>query len=190
MSLAAFLDEDELNEHEAAWRSKDWDKIEELVKTYTKDKENTLFMVLEELNNGKKPLRISGLDSYDKFFIDNAMSQHIETLIPAYTMNMIGSGLPDQAHFDYYLHTVRKGKRFGAWAKLTEDNEMKVILHVLQKRYGVNTRIAMEYYEELKQLENLDEWKRKNMKVALSVLADVVKNKTDQKKVEQLIKKW
>lgn len=30
MSLAAFLDEEELNEHEAAWRSKDWDKIEEL----------------------------------------------------------------------------------------------------------------------------------------------------------------
>ena len=48
----------------------------------------------------------------------------------------------------------------------------------------------MEYYEELKQLEKLDEWKRKNMKVALSVLGDVVKNKTDQKKTEQLIKKW
>ena len=48
----------------------------------------------------------------------------------------------------------------------------------------------MEYYEELKQLEKLDECKLKNMKVALSVLADAVKNKTDQKKVEQLIKKW
>lgn len=190
MSLAAFLDEDELNEHEAAWRSKDWDKIEELVKGYGKDKENTLFNILEELNSGKKPLVIAGLDTYDKYFIDNAMSQHIDTLIPAYTMNMIGSGLPDQAHFNYYLHTVRKGKRFGAWAKLTEDNEMKVILHVLQKRYGVNTRIAMEYYEELNALDKLTEWKRKNMKVALSVLTDVVKNKTDQKKVEQLIKKW
>lgn len=109
MSLAAFLDEDELNEHEAAWRSKDWDKIEELVKGYGKDKENTLFNILEELNSGKKPLVIAGLDTYDKYFIDNAMSQHIDTLIPAYTMNMIGSGLPDQAHFNYYLHTVRKG---------------------------------------------------------------------------------
>lgn len=190
MSLAAFLDEDELNEHEAAWRSKDWDKIEELVKGYTKDKENTLFMVLDELNNGKTPLNLASLDTYDKYFIDNAMSQHIDTLIPAYMMNLVGSGLPDQAHFNYYLLSVRKGRRTGAWAKLTEDHEEKVILAVLQKKYGVNTRIAMEYAQELRDLNKIDEWKRSHMKVALSLLGDVVKNKTDQKKVESKIKKW
>lgn len=191
MNLAAFLDGDEvLNPHEVAWRSKDWDKVDELTKEFTKSKENTLFMILDQLNNGKQRLNISGLDTYDKFFIDNAMSQHVDTMIPAYVMNLIGSKLSDQAHFDYYLQSVRKGRRTGAWAKLSEDGEEKVILRVLETIYGINTRIAMEYYEELKELNKLVEWKRKNMKIALSVLGDVVKNKTEQKKVEKIIQKW
>lgn len=191
MNLATFLDDDEvMNPHEVAWRSKNWDAVDELTKEFTKSKENTLFNVLDQLNNGKQRLMVSSLDSYDKFFIDNAMSQHVDTLIPAYVMNLIGSGLPDQAHFDYYLHSVRKAKRVGAWAKLTEDNEEKIILRVLETIYGINTRVAMEYYEELKELNTLNEWKRKNMKLALSLLGDVVKNKTEQKKVEKIIQKW
>lgn len=190
MSLATFLDEEDLNPHEVAWRSKDWDKVEELTKEYTKDNENTLFMLLDELHNGKQRVMLSGVDSYSKHMIDNAMSQHVDTLYPAYVMNLIGQGLPDQAHFDYYLHSVRKGKRYGAWAKLSEDFEEKVIIAILQKIYSVNTRVAMEYYEELQELNKLDEWKRKYSKMAISVLGDVVKNKTDQKKVEQKIKKW
>lgn len=190
MSLSAFLDEEELSPHEMAWRSKDWDAVEELTKEYTKSKENTLFMVLDQLNDGKKRLNISGLDTYDKFFIDNAMSQHVDTMIPAYVMNLIGSGLSDQAHFDYYLHSVRKGRRSGAWAKLSHDWEEKIILRILESTYGINTRNAMEYYDELKELNKLEEWKRKNMKVALSVLGDVVKQKTDQKKVEKILKQW
>lgn len=192
MSLAAFLDEDEviLNSHEVAWRSSNWDAVEELTKEYTKDKENTLFMVLGEINEGKKQLTISGLDTYDKFYIDNAMSQHVDTMIPAYVMNLIGAGLPDQSHFDYYLHSVRKGRRMGAWAKLSEDQEEKVILRVLEKQYGINTRVAIEYLEELTQLDKLVEWKRKHMKIALSLLGDVVKNKADQKKVDKIIQKW
>lgn len=191
MNLATFLgDDEELNPHEVAWRSKNWDAVEELTKEFTKSKENTLFAVLDQLNNGKQRLMVSSLDSYDKFFIDNAMSQHVDTIIDAYVMNLIGSGLPDQAHFDYYLHSVRKARRMGAWAKLSEDNEQKVILRVLETIYGINTRVAMEYYEELKELNKVDEWKRKNINIALSLLGDVVKNKTEQKKVEKIIQKW
>lgn len=53
MSLAEFLDEEELSPHESAWLSKDWDKVEELIKEYGKDKENTLFNIIDEINNGK-----------------------------------------------------------------------------------------------------------------------------------------
>lgn len=190
MSLAAFLDEPELNEHEAAWRMQDWDKVEELCKQFTKDKDNFLFDVLNQLNSGKQRLVISGNEGYNKYYIDNAMSQHTDTLIPAYVMNLIGSGLPDQAHFDYYLESVRSGRRTGAWAKLSEDHEEKVIIATLKKIYGINTRVAMEYHAELIALGILDKWKVQNQPVALSVLDDVISTKADRKKVEQVIKKW
>jgi len=190
MSLADFLDEEELNEHESAWRMKNWDKIDELVGSYKADKDNSLFDMLGQLNDGKQRVIVDHHGTYDKFFIDNAMSQHVDTIYPAYVMNLIGSGLSDQAHFDYYLEAVRKGKRFGAWAKLTEDGEEKVILAVLSKHYGINTRVAMEYHEELIALNLLDKWKRDNRNIARSLVGDVVKNKTDQKKVDKIIQKW
>lgn len=190
MSLAAFLDEPDLNEHEAAWRMQDWDKVDELCKQYTKEKDNFLFDALNQLHSGKKRLNISGNDSYDKYFIDNAMSQHADTLISAYVMNLIGSGLTDQAHFDYYLESVRASKRMGSWAKLSEDGEEKVIIATLKKIYGINTRVAMEYHAELIALGILDKWKVQNQPVALSVLDDVISTKADRKKVEQVIKKW
>lgn len=193
MSLSAFLDEDEsesLNPHEIAWRMRDWDAVEELTKEYSVSKENLLFKILDKINNEKTPLNIASLDVYDKYYIDNAMSQHVDTLIYAYVMNLIGYNLTDQMHFNYYLETVRKARRTGSWAKLVEDGEEKVILRVLENAYSINTRTAMEYYDTLKELNKLDEWKRKHAKVALSVLGDVVKNKTDQKKVEKIIQKW
>ncbi|QDH49142.1 DNA polymerase accessory protein [Pantoea phage Phynn] len=189
MSLAAFLDEPELNEHEAAWRSRDWDAIESLCKSYTKEKEsNFLFDVLGQLQNGKQRMIVSNNDAYSKFYIDNAMSQHIDTMMPAYVMNLVGHGLPDQAHFDYYLDSVRASKRYGAWAKLTEDHEEKVILSVLRKVYGINTRVAMEYKEEIISLGIMDKWKSENRPIALSILDDVITTKTDRGKVEKLIR--
>ncbi|UQJ95764.1 clamp loader small subunit [Klebsiella phage CPRSB] len=151
MSLAEFLDEEELSPHESAWLSKDWDKVEELVKEYGKDKENTLFNIIDEINNGKTPLVID--DVYDKYFVDNAMSQHIDTIYNAYVMNLVGGSISDQMHYNYYLNSVRKAKRFGAWAKLSEDFEEKIIIEILREKYSVNTRTAMEYLQELKTSE-------------------------------------
>lgn len=190
MSLAAFLDEPEMNPHEAAWMARDWDRVDELTKEYTKEPEKALFGILNEINDGKASLRVSSMDCYDKFYIDAALSQHVDTLYSAFVMNLVGAGLDDQAHFDYHRLSIRKGKRYGAWAKLSEDNEEKVILAVLQKNYGVNTRIAMEYHQELKDLNIIDKWKRDNRNIALAVLGNVVKNKTDHKKVEKTIKQW
>lgn len=187
MSLAEFLDEEELSPHESAWLSKDWDKVEELVKEYGKDKENTLFNIIDEINNGKTPMVID--EVYDKYFVDNAMSQHIDTIYNAYVMNLVGGSISDQMHYNYYLNSVRKAKRFGAWAKLSEDFEEKIIIEILREKYSVNTRTAMEYLQELKDLGMFEDWKRKHAKVALSLLG-IVKNKAEQKKLEKLIKQW
>lgn len=190
MSLAAFFDEDEIDPHQAAWMSRDWDKVDELVKQFTKDADNEFFDVLHQINQGKKRLCIAGVESYNKWNVDVAMSQHIDTMYPAYVMNLIGSGLSDQAHFDYYCEEVRSARRVGAWAKLVEDGEEKVILKVLQRKYAINTRIAMEYHQELKDLGQLEAWKKKIKPLALSAISDVVKNKKDQKTVEKIIQKW
>lgn len=190
MSLSAFMDEEEVNPHQAAWLMRDWDKVEELTKEFTKNSENELFEVLNQLNQGKKRLCIAGVESYDKWYVDTAMSQHIDTIYPAYVMNLIGAGLSDQAHFDYYLNEVRSGRRTGAWAKLVEDGEQKVILKVLERIYSINTRIAMEYHQELIDLNQLDVWKKRVKPLAVSAISDVVKNKKDQKTVEKIINKW
>lgn len=74
-------------------------------------------------------------DVYDKYFVDNAMSQHIDTIYNAYVMNLVGGSISDQMHYNYYLNSVRKAKRFGAWAKLSEDFEEKL----LSKFFAKNT---------------------------------------------------
>ena len=104
-------------------------------------------------------------------------------------MNLVGGSISDQMHYNYYLNSVRKAKRFGAWAKLSEDFEEKIIIEILREKYSVNTRTAMEYLQELKDLGMFEDWKRKHAKVALSLLG-IVKNKAEQKKLEKLIKQW
>ncbi|QPI17996.1 clamp-loader subunit [Pectobacterium phage POP12] len=191
MSLAQFLDEEELNPHEAAWRSRNWDAVDELVKEFTKNNENEMFEVLNQLNDGKKNMDVSLIDSYQKSYVDLAMSQHADTLYSAYVMNLVGHGLTNQAHYDYYLLTVRKSKRYGAWAKLVQEKtDDLIILRILEKRYFINTRVATEYRDQLIALNMMDQWKKKNKAVALALVDVVFKTKTDQKAIEKLIQKW
>lgn len=190
MTLDDLMGTEPLSEHESAWKMQDWDKVAELAKEYGSNPSNDRNNIMEQLNYGKTRLNVSLMD-YSPMWIDLAMSQHVDTVISAYVMNLIGSKLNPQMHFDYYLHSVRAGKRYGSWAKYSDpDPEKLVCIKMLQKIYAIGEVYANEYYDELVDLNQLDSWKKKNKMLAVSIVHDVVKTKTEQKSLEKTILKW
>lgn len=188
-----FDDEDEvqLNEHEIAWYSKDWDKVQQLADTFKEDKENVLFSIMDSITVNKKDITQEQLEEYSKHWIDNALSQHIDCIIPVYRMNLIGSELSEQSHFRYYMHAVSRGKRYGKWAKFTEDPVDHIILCLLSTYYKINMKDA-EMYKDIMQRKNILDKELSKLKVIATdeFVRLNVKNKTEQTKVIKTIKAW
>jgi len=67
--------------------------------------------------------------SYVPFVVQRAMGSFLDTIMFANELNTRGSylNLTNRQHYEFLLHSVKKGKRFTPWIK-TEANEEKIQL--------------------------------------------------------------
>lgn len=157
--ICLFDDEDkvELNEHQIAWMQMDWDKVKELSDQYKEKPENELFVILNNINSDKNELNVDQFDSYSKFMIDSMLSRHMDCIQSVYMSNMILHGLPDQAHHNYLMLTIPRGRRYSKSTKLDETLKDKYILKLLMVYYKVNSYTAYTYKNLLTKIGKLDE---------------------------------
>lgn len=92
---------------------------------------------------------------YNSYVINHALSNFLDTLFFAEEIDR----LPDldvQLQYEYYLHSVRKGKRFSAWHKPKKDFYIDIIC----RYYECNIQIAKDYRSILsdEQLDNMIEY--------------------------------
>lgn len=192
MTLAKFFgdDEEQLNEYEIAWRSKDWDAVDKLVEQFKEPAENMLFDTMNKLTAEKVHVNVTNRD-YNKFWIDNALSQHVDCIDSVYVMNLVGSKLSDQDHFNYYFHAIRQQKRFGKWAKLVEDPEEKLILSLISKHWSINQYDAMMYRDMIISKGQMNSVLKTLKPLATKEhIASVIKTKADQTKMVKAVTKW
>lgn len=180
---------EELNPHQIAWMQQDWKAVDALADEFKEDSENFMFKVLDDLCVTKNRPYVANRE-YDTRFANNAMSQHVDCLYPAYILNMLHE-LPAQAQADYYLATVRAGKRYGKWAKVHDDIEEKMQLMLIQKYYSVNLTVAKLYRDLMLNKDNLKDF----LKVAKGIctdkfIASVTSVKKDQNALKKLIDKY
>ncbi|BBC78095.1 clamp loader of DNA polymerase [Escherichia phage EcS1] len=192
MAVSLFDDDVELNEHEVAWKSRDQVKIQELADSFKEKAENELFAIMNDITFGKAQRNLATSESYSKFFIDNSLSQHVDCMISVYRMNLLGSGLSDQAHYNYYLNSIPKAKRFSKWAKAQTDNiNIVFVIKLLMKYHTINADDARMYLDTYKAKEHLPEMLKK-MKglVTDDFLKTVTKNVKEQKQFKKQALEW
>lgn len=192
MAVSLFDDDVQLNEHEVAWKSRDFNKIQELSDSYKEKAENELFAILNDITVSKKPRNLIQSENYNKFWLDNALSQHVDCIMQVNVMNLIGSGLTDQQHYNYLLHTVPQGKRYGKWAKAEPDVvNVQLVLKLLMKYYTINADDALMYMETLKVKGSLkDVLKKTKGLVTDEFLKTVTSNVKEQKEIKKQILEW
>jgi len=64
--------------------------------------------------------------AYNPWLINKALSYFKDTVLYANEINM-HSHLSNRMQYDYYLNTIKPGKRFSKWAKSTENEDIDLI---------------------------------------------------------------
>ena len=96
------------NPHQSAWFAADWDKVDGLVNDYTGLEKTNLFDIIEQITYSKKEITPEQLAVYNKWFVNNALSQNVDCLFYVDQMNLFGNGLSDEQHYNYYKNSIRK----------------------------------------------------------------------------------
>lgn len=158
MSKICFFDDEEiLNEHELAWMSKDMETIKKLADSFKEKPESELFSILNHINIDKVDLNVDQFEGYSKYMIDSMLSQHIDCLYASYTSNMLFGGLSNQAHYNYMINIIPKGRRFSKGIKLDDSFKDTYIIRILMEYYKVNNAVAQDYRKLLERKGKLDE---------------------------------
>ena len=187
--MSLFEDDVQLNEHQIAWYSKDEAKIKELADTFKETAENDFFAIVGAINE-KKKISIAQRD-YSKMMVENALSQHPECMPAVYVMNLVGSKLSDEAHFNYMMAAVPQGRRYGKWAKLTESVQETLVLKVLMNHYQININDAQVYRDTLDRKGNLSKTlNRLKGTVTDDLVKTITKNVKEQKQLKKLALEW
>ena len=190
MSLFFFDDEPEYNEHQIAWLTKDWSAVQKCADQFKESPESEFFGLIGAINDTKQQINVSQMD-YSKFMIENALSQHADCMPAVYVMNLVGQGLSDQAHFNYMKHAVPKGKRYGKWAKLTEDSNKMLVLKVIQAFYQINVYDADMYHKTMFAKGNLLSFlKQAKALVTDEMVKSITKNVKEQKQLKKQALEW
>lgn len=191
MGLSLFED-DEISQYDIAWKSKDWDLLQTLCDEFKEKPENEFFAILNDINMTKKPRNLAQTENYSKFMVDNMLSQHTDCIMAVNTMNLIGSGLSDQAHYNYYLATIPKGRRFSKSTKIVDDSITRtLIIKLLMKRYTINSDDAYMYHVMLNNKKVLlSELKKLKALVTDEMLKSVTKNVKEQKELKKKALEW
>lgn len=76
---------------------------------------------------------------YSAFMINRALSYYPDTILHAQEMNM-HAHLDSLLQYDYYLHALRKKKRFSKWFKREKSDEIDAVM----RYYGYSYRKAID----------------------------------------------
>lgn len=92
---------------------------------------------------------------YNQFMINRALMQHLDTILLANEMNKRMT-LTDEMHHDFLFYAVDAKRRYGKWAKKSDDN--LDVINYIKEQYKVNYDHALMYMklftsEELQQIE-------------------------------------
>lgn len=156
MSLAALLDEPELNEFQKAFYSGNIKEMKKVCEAFKVSRERVIFKIIDEILVGKRRVMVDEIAEYDQVLINSALSQHVDLAYHAQVMNtMIGSDrkeyISNQMHFDYLWSSVRRGKRpHVKWAKVS-TSEDKLIIACIGELYELSEKKATEYFREFDQ---------------------------------------
>ena len=114
---------------------------------------------LNSVNYNKKILFEENEDfaekSYVPFIINRCLSYFPDTILHANRMNMC-SGLSKRMNYEYYLHSIRKGKRFSKTLKheISDDISL-VITHFSVSRSKAKDMLPMlkkEFLEDIRDI--------------------------------------
>ena len=85
---------------------------------------NPLFKLLSSLNDKHHYYGddADAMTNYSAWVINRGMSIFPETIMYSNDLNLT-QGLSDRMQYDYYFHSVRKGKRFSKWPQKIERSE-------------------------------------------------------------------
>lgn len=100
--------------------------------------------ILNSINHNKENILRSRDEreekSYVPFIITKSMSYFSDTIFLSNNMNAI-PGVDKRMHYEYFLHSVRKRKRFSKWQKKQQDERLPWIMEY----YNVSRKKAEEY---------------------------------------------
>lgn len=95
---------------------------------------------------------------YVPYMVNRAFSLDLSSILDAQLMNESYFLNPDMQH-DFYLHGLRKAKRFSKWPKTVIEDEIKII----SEEYQVNIKQAREIARTLtKEQKNIILTKQQN----------------------------
>lgn len=192
MSLADLLGEDDLNPHEIAWRSRDWNMVKELCKEFKTSSEQSLFKIVDNVTKKTGHKRAASFADYDQHMINNVLSQHVELSGYAYELNQMEGFISDQQHYDYMYFSIRQTSLSKVkFAKITDDWEFRVFQILVADYYEVSHTRGAEYIQRFSD-EQINRLKR-----VLAPTVDinsrcllVIPTKTERAKICTAIKNW
>ncbi|AUE22563.1 clamp loader subunit [Aeromonas phage Ah1] len=193
MSLACFMDEEDLNEHEIAWRSRDWNAVKELAKQFKVPAEQSLFEIIDNVTQKRGHGTVDRFSDYDQHAINNALSQHVTMSGYASELNSMEGFISDQMHYDYLYFTVRKCSLPKVkFAKLTDDWEQRVFEYLVSDYYEVSIPRAREYidYFSDEQIKRLKKMFSPTVNDVNARCLTVIPTKTEREKIQRAIRSW
>lgn len=104
----------------------------------------------EYINSINSKSEIKHTDDYNPFMVNKLFSMHVDTILNAREMNKLGQYLPNQMQYDYYMSTVRKGRRVWWYKNTTEKQQSEI--EIVQALYNVNEERAYELYDMLSEV--------------------------------------
>ncbi|MGL5582919.1 MAG: DNA polymerase clamp loader subunit A [Cetobacterium sp.] len=197
MSLAFMFGEEEhqFNEHELAWKNKDWDSVKKLADSFKQDANSEFFDILNRINLNKVRLNADACENYSQYAINHVMSGHTDCVYHAYVLNLLGDAISDQMHFDYLCESVIPRKRYGGTKAVSDAIEVmsdKTFIRCVGKYYEVSDQRATEYVKMFTedQLAHMKKILRATATESMILEANPQAKKGDIAKVVRVIEDW
>ena len=99
-----------------------------------KDYLNSINLKQGDLSNDERAMK-----KYPAFVVNKCLSAFIDTVMHANEMNA-SSHLDNDLQYQYFIHSVRKSKRFSPWDKKSKDSDLASV----KQYYGYNTEKAQQ----------------------------------------------
>lgn len=91
------------------------------------DEKSTLFDFINDVSHGKKDVMCDENErDYNAFMVNRFLSMNITTIMYANDMNM-NSHIPKRMQYDYYLHSLKKQKRYFKYIKHKRQDDIDLI---------------------------------------------------------------